>query len=257
MAPTSKASLDDLVEMAISLEAAGFSACPHLVARRLKNERVLKATLRELRDGGVEQILLVAGDDAHPSGKFASTLDVLDTGYIAEEGFNRVGICGYPEGHRNIGPTTLLAALRSKQAYAQRTGIRMHIVTQFSFDAVAVLAWAGYIYKVGITLPVHVGIAGPTPLPRLIGCARYVGSGYSLHALLQNLSAAGSRKTLTTTPEDMLAAIVRLSASAMKTGIVRPHFYSFGGLAPTARWLRAVCNGSFRLTSADNRLVLN
>src|SRR5215472_4199668 len=62
VAHTPKASLDDVVRVALKVQALGFRASPHIVARRMESENALRAGLRELVDGGVEQVLLVAGD---------------------------------------------------------------------------------------------------------------------------------------------------------------------------------------------------
>src|SRR5689334_20852680 len=66
VAHTPRASLSDVVSIAIKAQALGFRASPHLVARRLEGERPLNAALQELRDAGVEQLLLIAGDLPHP-----------------------------------------------------------------------------------------------------------------------------------------------------------------------------------------------
>src|SRR5690606_7222652 len=119
VAHTPKATLDDVVRVALKAESLGFRASPHIVARRLESERALRDALRELKDGGVEQVLYVAGDREQPAGKFASTLEVLDTGATVDAGIMRVGVAGHPEGHRAVGPTVLMDALKWKQAFAE------------------------------------------------------------------------------------------------------------------------------------------
>jgi 5,10-methylenetetrahydrofolate reductase len=56
--------------------------------------------LRALRNSGVEQVLLVAGDLERPLGPFASTLEMLDRIDFAAWGFKRLGA-----GFRLNGPT--------------------------------------------------------------------------------------------------------------------------------------------------------
>src|SRR5690606_14529917 len=115
--------------------------------------------------GGIEQLLLIAGDREQPVGKFTSTLEVLDSGATVDAGFKALGVAGHPEGHKDVGPTALWSALRHKQAFADRTGTKVHIVTQFGFNPEAICVWDQRLAEHGISLPVHVGIAGPTPLP--------------------------------------------------------------------------------------------
>jgi methylenetetrahydrofolate reductase (NADPH) len=245
VAHSPKASFADVVRVALQVESLGFRASPHIVARRLVSDRALRSALRELRDGDVEQVLLVGGDCEQPVGKFGSTMDVLGTGYLLEEGFKRVGVCGHPEGHKAIGPTGLWQALLDKQKFAQQTGLKMHIVSQFGFSPQAVCAWDQRLIERGVMLPVHVGITGPTSLPKLIRFAMRCGVGNSLHALMQNMSGLSSFARVVISPDEMLAGLVRGRATSLDSRIVQPHFYSFGGAVATARWLRAVVDGAF------------
>ncbi|HEY2402867.1 MAG TPA: hypothetical protein VGI23_21120 [Steroidobacteraceae bacterium] len=256
VAHTSKASLDDVVRVAVRIESLGFRASPHIVARRLESERALKDALRDLRDGGVEQLLLVAGDRPIPVGKFASTIDVLETGAIVGADFKRVGVCGHPEGHKAIGPTALWNALHDKQALAKRLGLNLHIVSQFGFDPRAVCAWDRCLAQHGVFLPVHVGIAGPTPLPKLTKFAMQCGIATSLHALVRNLSAASNLVQLATSPDEMVIGLVRGRAMHRDTRLLLPHFYSLGGAVATARWIRAVLEGNFEVHPDSGKFLL-
>jgi methylenetetrahydrofolate reductase (NADPH) len=253
---TPKASLEDVVRIALKLETLGLRASPHIVARRLISERALRAALRELREGGVEQILVIAGDRDPPVGKFSSTAEVLETGATVEVGIMTVAVAGHPEGHKAIGPSTLWSALRHKQSFAERTATKMHVVTQFGFNPQAVCAWDSHLVEHGITLPVHVGIAGPTPLPKLIKFAMQCGVGASLGALIKNMSAVSHVARPATAPDEMLIGVVRGCATEKESRLRQPHVYSFGGAMATARWVRAVVDGSFELHPADGRFVL-
>jgi len=256
VAHTPKATVEDVVRIAVKIESSGLRASPHIVARRMPSERALKDALQELRDGGVEQILLIGGDREHPVGKFSSSLEVLETGATVEVGIMTVGVAGHPEGHKAIGPSTLWSALRNKQAFAQRTGTKMHVVTQFGFNPDAVCAWDSHLAEHGISLPVHVGIAGPTPLPKLIKFAMQCGVGTSLGALIKNMSAVSQVARLATSPDDMIIGLVRGCATQPQTRLVKPHLYSFGGAMAAARWVRAVVDGSFELHPESGRFVV-
>jgi len=251
-----KASLADVVRVALKVEALGFRASPHIVARRLGNNRALQAALRELREGGVKQVLVIGGDSQRTEGEFSSTIEVLATGSFVEEGFERIGVCGHPEGHKAIGPTALWQALSSKQAFAQRTGVKMHIVTQFGFSPEAVCAWDRRLTERGVFLPVHVGMAGPTSLPKLIHFAMRCGVGNSLHALMHNLSATSNFVRLAISPGEMVEGIVRGRATCHASRLVQPHFFSFGGAIATATWLRAVIDGNFDIHPDGGRFLM-
>src|SRR4029078_5998706 len=92
-----------------------------------------------------------------------------------------------------------------------------------------VLACAPPLSQQGITLPVHVGIAGPTPLQKLIKFAMACGVGASLGSLMKNMSAMTNLARMKTGPDEMLATILRGGAATPSARIVRPQCYAFGG----------------------------
>src|SRR5579872_183562 len=192
VAHTPKASLEDVVRVAGRVQSLGFTASPHIVARRMPSEEKLRNMLACLREQGIEQALLVAGDLHQPLGPFRSTLEVIATGALEGAGLKRIGVAGHPEGHPSVGPEELLAALRAKQEFAARSGIAVHIVTQFGFNPQGVCAWERMLTQEGIQLPVHVGMAGPTSLTKLLKFAVQCGIGTSVGALMKNPGAVAS-----------------------------------------------------------------
>jgi methylenetetrahydrofolate reductase (NADPH) len=256
VAHTPNAALADVVRVSLRVETAGLRASPHLVARRIESRQMLEDAISALRDGGVEQVLVVAGDADEPRGRFSSALDLLETEILVDAGIERIGVAGHPEGHRAIGPAALWRALGEKQLFAERNRIRMHIVTQFGFDPGAILAWAHHLPEHGITLPVYVGMAGPAELAKQIKYAMACGVGASLRGILRNMNAMRNIAGLAPTPAEMLAGLARGGGAGPGTQLVHPHFFSFGGSVATARWLRAVVDGNFEVT-ADGQLTLN
>ena len=131
----------------------------------LKTE--VEATLTADYDGQLVDLLLarehtlVAGDLTPPAGEYSSTLDVIDSGVLDRAGLKAVGVAGHPEGNPNIPADVAWEALRRKQAWGERTGIALHVATQFGFDTAALAAFDAGLTARGITLPVHVGVAGP------------------------------------------------------------------------------------------------
>lgn len=248
VAHTPKSSIEEVVRVAVKVQALGLTASPHIVARRVPSERVLKSALRTLGAAGVQQALLVAGDLDPPAGPFSSTLEVMDTGLLVEAGLKRIGVAGHPEGHPAIRPEAQLSALRHKRAFADRTGIALHIVTQFGFNPEAVCAWDRQLTAEGITLPVHVGIAGPTPLTRLMKFALQCGIGGSMHSLVKHKSAV-AHLLHGAGPDEVLLGVIRGRSAYSGSRLAQPHFYSFGGALATASWLRAVMDGRFDLQS--------
>ena len=255
VAHTPSGSLSDVVHTALAAQNAGFIATPHIVARRIPNALALRRALAQLRGGGVEQILLIAGDAPRPNGEFASTQDVLDSGALEEAGITRIGVAGHPEGHKAVGPMLLWEALQAKQSFAERNGMQMHIVTQFGFNANAVSDWGSQLPRHQIHLPVRVGIAGPAPLSKLIHFAMQCGIGVSLRTVMRNLSGVGSIAELAISPDQHL---LRLMAMVMPPAvrIVAPHFFAFGGCLETANWIAQIAAGDFDIDAEAGRLRL-
>jgi methylenetetrahydrofolate reductase (NADPH) len=257
VAHTPKAALADVISTAIQLQQLGFRASPHIVARRVDSPQSLQTALQRISQAGIEQALLVAGDLAKPLGPYTSTLDIIDSGLLQNSSLKRLGVAGHPEGHKQVADDALLAALRYKQAFSARTGLKLHVVTQFTFDADAIIAWDERLTREGITLPAHIGIAGPTPLPKLIKYAVACGVGASLNSVMKNMTAMAKLARLATSPDEMLTGLVRGGAASGSSRIVQPHFYAFGGVAATARWIRTVIDGKFTLKSASDKFEMD
>jgi methylenetetrahydrofolate reductase (NADPH) len=251
-----KATLEDVVRASLAVQAVQLTACPHLVARRIESADVLQSACERLATAGVDRALTTAGDRDRPEGPYACALDVLRTELLARHGLTHVGVAGHPEGHRAIGQTLLWRTLLEKQLLAKRTGLDMHIVTQFGFDPAALAAWERCLPEHGIHLPVRVGMAGPASLPQLIAYAMQCGVGASLRGALQSMAAMRNVAGLATSPDQMLVRVAQHASSAA-TRIAGVHFYAFGGAVATARWLRAVAGGRFEMTpDADGFTVL-
>ncbi len=95
----------------------GFIPIPHISARRLKSQEELESFLAGLQsEVGTDHAFVVAGDPPQPLGPIEDALAIIRTGLLAKYGIRRVGISGYPEGHRDIGNEKLWQAKREKQA---------------------------------------------------------------------------------------------------------------------------------------------
>ena len=140
----------------------------------------------------------------------------------------------------------LWRALHDKQVLARRAGIDLFVVTQFGFDPAAIIGWEQCLPGHGISLPIHVGMAGPASLSQLITYAMQCGVGASIRGALRSMNAMRNVAGLATSPDQMLARIAQYTRGG-KTQIAGVHFYSFGGALATARWLRAVAAGRFEI----------
>src|SRR6266446_8401604 len=230
------------VALAARLKRAGFRPVPHVAARRIASREALDEYLsRAEGEAGVDGALVIAGDSDWASGPFDSSLALLETGLFQRHGIVHIGVAGYPEGHPKIAASALDAALAGKKSLARRAGLDLQVVTQFCFESEPVLSWAARMKGRG--LPVRVGLSGPASLPRLLRFAALCGIGNSVRAVKARPQAI-TRLLVEAGPE----AVVRDLARPGGAAIAGVHFFCFGGLLRTARWLRAVREGRFELT---------
>jgi methylenetetrahydrofolate reductase (NADPH) len=230
------------VALAARLARAGFRPVPHVAARRIAGPEALDDYLaRASGEAGVDSALVIAGDSERASGTFDSSLAVLETGLFQRHGILRIGVAGYPEGHPRIGAAALATALAAKKRLARSAGLALNVVTQFCFEPDPILSWAAQVKGEG--LPVRAGLAGPASLPRLLRFAALCGIGGSVRAL-KTRGRAIARLIVEAGPEVALRTLAR----RCETPIAGAHFFCFGGLVRTARWLRAVREGRFELT---------
>lgn len=233
--------IDDMVATARRLTDDGFTPMPHIPARNIADLPTLENWLRRYRDeAGVGQALLLGGGQAEPVGELHSSIQLLESGLFDRYGFRRLHVAGHPEGHPGIdadGTTRLVDdALLTKQAYADRTDADMAIVTQFCFEAKPVIAWAERIAAAGVTLPIHLGVAGPTKLQTLMKFAITCGVGPSL-AVLQKRALDLGKLLLPFEPYDFINEIATYRANRPGSLIAQIHVFPLGGIRQSADWM--------------------
>src|SRR6185437_6603629 len=131
-----------------------------IVARRTESAAVLDDFLKRLTgEAGVTRVLCVAGDIAAAEGEFDSALQILEGGFFEKHGIKKIGVAGHPEGHKQVKDETLRDAVVRKNAYAQKTGADLRLVTQFSFVAEPVIEWDKSIASIN-KLPISIGLPG-------------------------------------------------------------------------------------------------
>ena len=240
---------DDVIEPAVRLRSVGFEPVPHIAARRLRSAVELDRLLSRLRsEAGIGRVLIIGGDRERPAGPFASGLELIESGLLQRHGIAEIGIAGYPEGHPRLSGEALDRALAAKIEAAEQTGLAIHIVTQFGFNAAAMLGWITTLRDRGIEHPVRIGMAGPTRLSTLLGYARRCG----VRASAQEVTRQGGLiKHLigSNAPDDIVRALAEADSSG-RYGQIIPHVYSFGGLGATARWTARVSAGRIALDNA-------
>ena len=242
IAHTARTTLNQVLRTALAVQRAGLVACPHIVARRIDHSSTFRRAIDDLLAGGIEQILLVAGDSHQAAGPFHDTSDMLTNYPIANLSIKKIGVACHPEGHKSIGKATLWNALRAKQEFAKRSGLNMHLVSQFSLHANTLQEWETELARHGILLPLRAGIAGPIPLSKLVKFAMLCGVGASLRGTTLSFNTGGAVRPLATHPDQHVMRIMQLP---LATHIVAPHFFTLGATITTARWIKRVLTGEF------------
>lgn len=215
----------------------GLEPMPHFSARRITSAAEFETYLGTVvAEAQVRRCFVVAGDPSEPAGPFADSSDLIASGAFERCGITAIGIGGHPEGHPNMSLGETWAVLERKCAEIERRGMAPLIVTQFSFDPDAVLAWLAELRRRGIPDPVRLGVPGPAGIKTLLRFAARCGVGASASvmakygvSLTQLLGAAG--------PDKLVDALAR--GITPEHGPVRLHFYPFGGLEKTVDWIRS------------------
>lgn len=217
----------------------GLEPVPHIGARRLQSADELRDRLTAMtEEAGVRDVLLIAGEADYQMGPYSSSLDVLETGLMDKAGIRRVAVAGHPEGNPAMAEAQADQALAMKQAFAERTGSDMRIVTQFGFQPDAAIEWANRLQERGMDLPIHLGIAGPASVTSLLKFAAMCGVKASSKFLARKGSAVTSLMT-NHTPDQYVKPVEEYVAAHSSCLIKQFHVFPFGGIARSAEWLCA------------------
>jgi methylenetetrahydrofolate reductase (NADPH) len=144
--------------------------------------------------------------------------------------FAHVGITGYPESHPLIHDDLTIQAMWDKQVHAT------YIASNLCFDPRVLGDWIGRIRRREVTLPVHVGVAGPVQRAKLLSMAAKIGVGESTRFLTKHASwflrfaAPGGYS-----PERLLARSAE-ALTAPSAGVAGLHLFTFNQIAETERW---------------------
>lgn len=250
------ASFGHTVDAVRRLADEGMRPVPHLAARALRDQRHLDDRLAALTgEGGVEEVLLIAGSVPHPIGEFDATIQVLRTGCLERRGICRVGVAGHPEGHPSISEEGIRQAIKEKNQFAAETSMELYLVTQFCFAAEPVVTWEREIRRDGNELAVHVGVPGLASPATLLKFGLSCGVGPSLTVLR---SQVGNFLKLATTvryhPDQTMVGVARAAMEDPQARFRRFHFFSFGAFINTADWARAIADGQFDLDGVTEQI---
>jgi methylenetetrahydrofolate reductase (NADPH) len=239
---SAKLGLGRTLEFARRAARAGFTVVPHLAARQLTDEAELRSFVTSLAEAGITRLYLIGGD-APQSGPYSSSLEVLQALQGIDHDLRRIGVACYPEGHPKIADAALAGALSAKQPYAA------YMVSQMCFNPDVMVSWLRQVREAGITLPLHLGLAAPMQVRKLIELSPKLGVGSSVrylakqHGFLGNVLKGGAYQ-----PESLLLRMGN-AVTSPGLGIEGLHFFSFNQVSATLEWQRNVT----ARRPADNR----
>ncbi|WP_141315505.1 5,10-methylenetetrahydrofolate reductase [Streptomyces spinoverrucosus] len=226
--------LEPTLDLAARLAAHGYRVVPHVPARLLRDDAHLKEVVDRLREAGVDDVFVPAGDADPPAGVYDGALPVLRR--LSELGrpFAHVGVTGYPESHPLIHDDVTIQAMWDKREHAT------YLVSNLCFDPRVLGEWIARIRRRDVTLPVYVGVAGPVQRAKLLAMATKIGVGESTRFLTKHTSwfvrfaAPGGYA-----PERLLSRTEE-ALTAPSAGVAGLHLFTFNQIAETERWRRAL-----------------
>jgi methylenetetrahydrofolate reductase (NADPH) len=224
------------VSAAAAVKRLGFTPVPHISARRLKSQDMLEEYLTALRDiGASDNVLVIGGDPTVPMGPYDESLAVIESGLLQQYGVKHISMGGHPSGDPNIPADALMPALEKKAAALTSLSIPGTVITQVDFDIDRVLQWVAEVREHGVELPIRVGVPGPASVKLLLGFASRL--GISTSTTIAKKYGLSVTNLLGKAGPDRFIRDLQAALNPAKHGVVKLHFYTFGGFKTTAEWI--------------------
>jgi methylenetetrahydrofolate reductase (NADPH) len=220
------------VDLAERLAAHGFRVVPHLPARLIRDGSELAEILQRLREAGIRDTFVVAGDVPEPAGEFEGAVDLLRA--MAEIGhpFGKVGITGYPESHPIISDEATIQAMYDKAPYAD------YIISQICFDPKTISDWARWVKRRGVDLPIRVGMPGVVNRQKLMRISATIGLGESARFLLKQRNWLLKMFMPGGYSPNRLVLGLKPALADPESNIEGFHIYTFNDVEKTEAWRR-------------------
>jgi methylenetetrahydrofolate reductase (NADPH) len=222
--------LDATLELSERLSAAGYPVVPHLSARLVRDRGHLEEVLARLREAGVRELFVPAGDATEP-GEFQGAADLLMAMGEARTHFNRIGITGYPESHHLISDEETIRAMFAKAEMAT------DIISQLCFDPETIDGWIKNVRARGTHLPIWIGMPGCVDYAKLVRITMKIGMGESTRFLRHNRNVLGRVLTRQFKPDRLLRELAPVVANP-GANVPGFHLYTFNEVGQTERWRR-------------------
>jgi len=212
------------------LAAGGYTAVPHVSARLIRDRQHLADIVAELREYGVTNVFVPAGDADPAAGPFPSALSLLEALDDMGRPFAEVGVTGYPQSHPLISDDVTVQAMWDKRQYAT------YLVSNLCFDAVALRRWIARIRARGVDLPLYVGLAGPIDRTKLLAIATKIGVAESSRFLAGHAAWFMRLATPGAYDPQRLLGRTRSAITGAGSAVAGLHFFTFNQVKLTEQW---------------------
>ena len=132
---------NDILETVEFVAKNNLTPITHLPARTMKDMNHVRSFLSQIRERTDSQKILVIGGGGNQLGEVKSSLEILESGVLAEYNFHEIGIAGHPEGSPDIDNDTINDFLQKKSDLALSKNLNLELVTQFFFEASPFITW--------------------------------------------------------------------------------------------------------------------
>jgi methylenetetrahydrofolate reductase (NADPH) len=222
--------LEPTLALCERLAAHGYSVVPHIAARLVADRAHLRDVLDRMRDVGLREAFVIAGDASQPAGEFEGAAALLIAMAELGHGLEQIGISGYPESHAFISDEDTIQAMFEKEPLAT------YIVSQIAFDAEVIGTWVRNVRARGVRLPIYIGVPGPIAARKLLRISTRIGLGESARFLRRHHSWLGRLLRPRGYRADRLLGQLAPQLADPASAIAGLHLYTFNEVERAERW---------------------
>lgn len=229
--------LEDTLDVCAELLELGHRPIPHLAARKVTDAAHMRSLASRISSLGISEIFCIAGD-AQEAGDYPDALSLLRPLLDVSAGqITAVGVSSYPDGHAFIDDAALHQALIEKQELFSEANIEGHASTQMCFSTDTIRSWITAQRAEGLSMPIHLGVAGVVDRAKLIRMGMRLGVGASLRYVQKNRT--GLLKLFSSVgydPSDLIDPLAHEFDSLKIEGL---HLFTFNQVSATEQWQQA------------------
>lgn len=227
---------EDKLESIATVKRFGFDPVPHIVLNRWHNTSDLRDFLAEATsEYGVHRVHLLGSSSGNPQDAERTTR-LIEAQTLVEANVRAITVRGYPEGNPGSDPSFNERELAQRMELAQRQGLGIDIVTQYSFAPSRTLEFCSRLERVAPHINQYIAIAGPSTQDELEQYAQT----HNISSALRGLDRFGAKAVSEhchPSADEQLHFFARHCATLGPGNIIGVHLLCTGGLLSGVRWL--------------------